>query len=134
MSLTLRNTSIPTDGSARILITDVGDNAEDALTCRSRFPINDSAITDWYFHPTQATVEEEDTVVFNDIRGWSRSGALLHGDVLVRLIRASSMAEEGMFTCQTTLSSEIVTVGIYYPSRFLIIFYCEHNMSRMKYT
>ena len=45
VTLSLRGNSIPTDGSGRIVITDInpdGDNEEDALICQSE------CIGDWF--------------------------------------------------------------------------------------
>ena len=45
MTLSLRGDSISTDGSGRIVITDInpdGDNDEDALICQSELPVSAS--------------------------------------------------------------------------------------------
>ena len=132
MTLSLRGDSIPTDGSGRIVITDInpdGDNQEDALICHSELPLSVSG--NWYLHPTQQTTDNDDSVRIqgNDIRGWRRnrdtiiisaSGTLQ----LVRLRRDDSAAMgdndralEGVFTCDIPGDSNTpVSVGIYYPS------------------
>ena len=119
--------SIPTDGSGRVLITDInpnGDNNEDALICRSGKPISSGG--DWYLHPTEMSTDAGDPNDDDDNgdrivspppdRGWSRNRGDDSGHRLVRLRRASSTAEEGVFTCD--IPGEFgtpVSVGIYYP-------------------
>ena len=59
VTLSLRGNSIPTDGSGRIVITDInpdGDNDEDALICRSELH-NISSRSNWFLHPTQLTTQ-----------------------------------------------------------------------------
>ena len=61
------NDSIPTDGSARVLITDInpnGYNDEDALICRSEMNgfTTTSTIYNWYLHPTQMSTDKTDKV------------------------------------------------------------------------
>ena len=61
------NDSIPTDGSGRVLITDIGpnvddyENNEDALICRSEIPIGipDDGVGDWYLHPTEMSTDHD---------------------------------------------------------------------------
>ena len=55
--------SIPTDGSGRVLITDInpnGDNNEDALICLSE--ISNTTVGDWYLHPTEMSTNEDDRI------------------------------------------------------------------------
>ena len=115
--------SIPTDGSGRILITDInlnGDNNEDALICRSEISISGNTSTsDWYSHPTQMSTDEDDRIVSPPAdRGWKRNrGRYSEGHRLVRLRRVSATAEEGVLTCD--IPGDINTprsVGIYYSS------------------
>ena len=117
--------SIPTDGSGRILITDIGlndatttDDDADALLCQSDVetaPGNG----DWYLHPTQLSTAEDDRIQSYDSRGWARNRGM-NSDVhrLVRLKRHSTItAEEGVFTCHIVGDSNTpVSVFIYYPS------------------
>ena len=129
MTLSLRGSSIPTDGSGRIVITDInpdGDpNNEDALICQSELSV--SANGDWYLHPTQQTTETSDRIQANDPRGWlrNRDTFTISGSEtgrLVRLRRYDSIASEGralegVFTCNIPGDSNTpVSVGIYYPS------------------
>ena len=127
MSLSLRGSSIPTDGSGRIVITDInpdGDNNEDALICLSELPA--SVNGEWYLHPTQQTTQYTTDgsirIESNDPRGWRRnratvaiSGSGTHR--LARLRRDDSAALEGVFTCDIEGETNTpVSVGIYYPS------------------
>ena len=124
VTLSLRGNSIPTDGSGRIVITDInpdGDNDEDALICLSErsFYFN-SYGGDWYLHPTQQTMLDSVRIESTDLRGWHRNRAVFADDRrLVRLRRDDSVASggralEGVFTCH--ISNTPVSVGIYYPS------------------
>ena len=119
------NYSIPTDGSGRILITDInlnGYNNGDALVCLSERSISGNAdIGDWYIHPTQQSTDEDDRIA--NLNGPARGGWNSHrlvvyeGDLLVTLRRASATAEEGVFTCDIPEDDNTPRyVGIYYPS------------------
>ena len=131
MTLSLRGNSIPTDGSGRIVITDInpdGDNDEDALFCLSEL-YNISSRSDWFLHPTQLTTQNtndgSDRIQSTDSQGWRRNRAVLDDDRrLVRLRRDDSIASggralEGVFTCDIpgdSNTSTPISVGIYYPS------------------
>ena len=133
VTLSLRGNSIPTDGSGRIVITDInpyGDpyNYEDALICWSEL-YNISSGGNWFLHPTQQTTQQTFNgsvrIESDDLRGWQRNRAVLdHGRRLVRLRRDDSIASggralEGVFTCDIpgdSNTSTPVSVGIYYPS------------------
>ena len=57
------NDSIPTDGSGRVLITDInpnGDNNENALICRSEMNIFSGG--DWFLHPTEMSSDNDDRI------------------------------------------------------------------------
>ena len=111
-------TSIPTDGSGLILITDIGLVDAGALLCQSDVA-PDGGNGDWYLHPTQLSTEEGDRIQSSDDRGWSRNrNTNIHGHRLVRLKRHSTItAEEGVFTCHVVGDSNTpISVGIYYPS------------------
>ena len=58
--------SIPTNGSGRVLITNInpnGDNNEDALICLSEIPIfENTTVGDWYLHPTEMSTDENDRI------------------------------------------------------------------------
>ena len=110
--------SIPTDGSGRILITDIGLDDADALICLSDVA-PDGGNGDWYLHPTQLSTAEDDRIQSNDNRGWSRNrGTDSNNHRLVRLKRHSTITpKEGVFTCHTFGDGNTpITVGIYYPS------------------
>ena len=124
MTLSLRGNSIPTDGSGRIVITDInpdGDNDEDALICLSELH-NISSHSNWFLHPTQLTTDGSVRIEGTDSRGWHRNRAELDDHRLVRLRRDDSVAIggralKGVFTCD--IPGDIntpVSVGIYYPS------------------
>ena len=134
VTLSLRGDSIPTDGSGRIVITDInpdGDNDEDALICLSELH-NISSGGNWYLHPTQQTTQHtldgSVRIEGTDSRGWRRNRAtvIIFSETrrLVRLRRDDSAANggralEGVFTCDIpadTNTSTPVSVGIYYPS------------------
>ena len=65
--------SIPTDGSGRVLITDInphGDTCsnEDALICRSGITITGlSGTGDWYLHHSQLTADDDYRIESSDI-------------------------------------------------------------------
>ena len=131
MTLNLRGDSITTDGSERIVITDINPdgnpNNEDALLCQSELPV--SVNGEWYLHPTQQTTENSDRIQSSDPRGWRRARATITvvgsgTHRLVRLRRDDSIAVdyggralEGVFTCDIVGDTNTpVSVGIYYPS------------------
>ena len=121
--------SIPTDGSGRVLITDInpnGDNNEDALICRSEIDtFTTNGGSNWFLHPTEMSTDNGDRIVSNhdtttDPRGWARNRDLDSGHRLVRLRRASATAEEGVFTCDIPGDNNTPrSVGVYYPSEFI---------------
>ena len=129
MTFSLRgDDSIPTGGSGRVLITDInpnGDNNEDALICRSEIDGFTTNGGDWFLHPTEMSTDDDDRINpdnGNPDRGWLRNRGLDSGHLLVRLRRDSATAEEGVFTCHIT--GDINTprsVGVYYPSEFILI-------------
>ena len=100
VTLTLRGNAISTDGSGRVVITDInpnGDNDEDALICRSEMPGIDG---NWFLHPIQQTMDESDRIESTDSRGWSRDRATTTIGItgfgrLVRLRRDDSVASGG---------------------------------------
>ena len=98
VTLNLRGSSIPTDGSGRIVITDInpdGDNDEDALFCQSEL-VGLSDVGNWFLHPTQQTTDGSVRILGNDPRGWRRSrGGQIQTHRLVRLRRDDSIANEG---------------------------------------
>ena len=132
VTLNLRGGPIPTDGSGRIVITDInpdGVNDEDALLCHSEM-VGLSKVGNWFLHPTQQTTQHttdgSDRIESSDLRGWRRnrnrdSPSEVHR--LVRLRRDDSLANgnralEGVFTCDIEGDTNTpVSVGIYYPSK-----------------
>ena len=128
VTLSLRGGPIPTDGSGRIVITDINpdrDNDEDALLCHSEM-LGLSDAGNWFLHPTQQTTQHTDDgsvrIESNDPRGWRRNrnyitaGTSADHRRLVRL-RRNDRALEGVFTCDIEGDTNTpVSVGIYYPS------------------
>ena len=113
---------IATDGSGRILITDIGLVDADSLLCVSDVA-PDGGNGDWYLHPTQLSTEEDDRIQSSDPRGWRRNRGTDLYHRLVRLKRHSTItAEEGVFTCHVVGESNTpVSVGIYYPSEWILL-------------
>ena len=116
MTFSLNGNSIPTDGSGRVRVTDIGDTNGNALNCHSGIPISSSG--DWYLHPTEMTTDDGDRIGSGGVpdRGWR---GYLAGDSqghrLVRLRRPSATAEEGVFTCHIPGDfGTPVSVGIHY--------------------
>ena len=117
MTFSLSHNSIPTDGSGRVRVTDIGDTNGNALICHSGIPISSNG--NWYLHPTEMSTDDGDRIGSGGVpdRGWR--GYLTgnaRGHRLVRLRRDSDTAEEGVFTCD--IPGEFNTpvfVGIYYP-------------------
>ena len=82
-------TSIPTDGSGRILITDIGLVDASALICQSDVATA-AGNANWYLHPTQLSTAEGNRIQSTDPRGWSKNrGTDSNGHRLVRLKRHS---------------------------------------------
>ena len=127
MTFALRGNSIPTDGSGRVLITDInpdGDNDVDALICRSEIHHNTFG-GNWYLDPTEISTDDGDRinpVNGNADRGWFRNRGLDSEDHrLVRLRRRGfPTALEGVFTCDILGDINAPRfLGIYYPSESL---------------
>ena len=151
VTLSLRDNPIPTDGSGRIVITDInpdGDNDEDALICRSELPISSGG--NWFLHPThqttQHTTDGSVRIESIDSRGWYRDRAIVISfgfRRLVRLRRDDSVASggralEGVFTCDIPGDTNTpVSVGIYYPSESHVqslLFYTQNYALYFCYT
>ena len=128
------NDPIPTDGSGRVRIFDIGYNDEDALICRSERNIFTSTVGNWFLHPTETSTDNGDPDddsdygdrIVNDYnrpdQGWRRNRGLDSGHRLVRLRRVTDTAEEGVFTCDIREEDNTPrSVGIYYPSESLHI-------------
>ena len=116
MTFSLNGTSIPTDGSGRVCVTDIRDTNGFALICRSGKAISSGG--NWYLHPTEMSTDDGDGIASPPPdRGWSRYRAGdSEGHRLVRLRRASNTAEEGVFTCHIPGDfGTPVSVVIYYP-------------------
>ena len=115
--------SIPTDGSGRILITDInpnGINDKEDLICQSELPANETGLGSWYFHPYWPSTLWHDHINNNYYynRGWIENVYIdSEGHRVARLKRASDTAKEGVFTCHIPgdMNSPI-SVEIHYPS------------------
>ena len=131
----LRGDSIPTDGSGRLLITDIsvhnGQNStsdEDALFCHSTKDVTilrELDIGDWYLEPDfENTTAYGKRIDGDNDRGWNSirvysaniSGVYYR---LVRLKRVSKTAVEGNFTCHFPGdSNNNRSLLILYPSEY----------------
>ena len=112
--------SIPTDGSGRILITNIGVNSSRALTCDSDRTILSGDTANWYLNAVSQSTASEDRILGQDSRGWRRNRERANG--IVRLFRndANTTHLEGVFTCHIEVDPESpISVGIFYASEFL---------------
>ena len=111
-------TNIPTDGSGRILITDIGfDNQHDdqALICMTNTPYTTGS--DYYLHPSMQTTNDNYLIQSTDPRRYRRNRDTLNG--IVRLRRESSTTSwtEGVVTCIFHgVTDPPISVGVYYSS------------------
>ena len=111
-------TNIPTDGSGRILITDIGfSNQPDnqALICTTNTPNPGNG--EYYLHPSMLTTSDSDRIQTTDPQGYRRNRDRNNG--IVRLRRDSDMTSwtEGVFTCLFLGTSDPpISVRVYYPS------------------
>ena len=113
--------SIPTDGTGRILYSDIGEFSTNSLACRTDvFSTTDS---NWYYNTDSLSTAEEDRIDLIDReRGWSNSPAFENGLRLQRLLSTRFRGVdgnplEGVFTCEIVGDSDSpISVGIYYPS------------------
>ena len=112
--------SIPTDGTGRVLIFDIGRGNDDSLICQS-----DEATggrpgrNNWYYHPVNQTIANDQGIQSTDNeRGWQRNrGEDFNGFQLVRLRSHPTIRNplEGVFTCDICNDTESpISVGIYY--------------------
>ena len=114
MTLSLKGNSIPTDGSGRILITDVGLSWADSLICDSDWTTS-SASSNWYTNPVSQSTASGDRIVNSDSRGWTRMRDPTNG--IIRLRRYVANPQEGVFTCHIVEDpTSPISVGIYYAS------------------
>lgn len=118
MSLNGDNNIIPTDGSGRIVVSDVGQNNFNALLCRSTH-VTSTSTSDWYYHPTLPSIHSSDRIIVDDERqrGWTRTRDVNNGTV--RLLRDEDIPSplEGIFTCEIEEDPDSpIFLGIYYTS------------------
>ena len=110
-------TNIPTDGTGRILITDIGEGNSAALICVTDVP--GASGSDWYLHPTSSSTDSADRIDSPDPRGWLRNRDTdIYGFPLIRLRRdVSETSVGGVFTCDISVDTGTpISVGIYYAS------------------
>ena len=111
---------IPTDGSGRVLISDIGPYNDDSLICQSDQATGGYGYSsDWYYHPVnQTTIEEERIQSTDNDRGWQRNrGVDSNGFQLVRLRSHPDIRNpvDGVFTCNIfNDTGPPISVGIYY--------------------
>ena len=105
--------SIPTDGSGRILISDINGIRGDALICRSDESVGRSR---WYYNAVEQSTAETDILEINDRDlGWSVTRDF--GIIRLRIFTNTPNRVEGVFTCEIEGDSESpISVGIYYAS------------------
>ena len=120
LSLVLLNyDNIPTDGSGRILISDIGEGNTDSLICVTDDPGTDST-SEWYYDPTSPTTDPAVRIQTIDSRGWLRNRGETSDEFrLIRLRRDISETDsvEGVFTCDIAVDTgPPISVGIYYAS------------------
>ena len=128
MELILNGVSIPTDGSGRVLITDINTNGEsnhEALVCQTKLSSEISSYSYWSLN--NVTIG---TAV--DTQGWKIDDFQSGETVLVRLIRISDAAKEGVFTCH--IDEKSIALGVYYPSEFDNCGVCNYNMTLYSHT
>ena len=136
----LRNVSIPTDGSGRLLITDIrlrngqsNTSDEGALICRSSEDIGTlrtfHSAGDWYLDPevgeTIKTLNSGRRISGSGDQGWTRnrdrenSSGRYH--LVLRLKRVSETAVEGKFTCHIPNDrNNNKSLLILYPSELMV--------------
>ena len=108
--------NIPTDGSGRILISDIGEGNTDSLICVTDNRGN-STSSEWYYDPTSPTIDPAVRIQSTDPRGWLRNrGTTSSGFQFIRLRRdVSETSVEGVFTCDIAVDTgPPISVGIYY--------------------
>ena len=133
----LRNVSILTDDSGRLLITDIrlrngqsSTSNEDALICRSSRNVVELrppyGANDWYIDPelVGTNIAGKRISGSND-RGWTRNrGSVNLSGIyhrVVRLKRVSETAVEGKFTCHIQNDrNNNKSLFILYPSELMV--------------
>ena len=115
----LNNISIPTDGSGRILVTDINSSESEALICQSS-SVGDG-LGDWYLDREDENAT--DRIYGPNYRGWTRKRATIDGYRIVSLKRVSDTAVEGRFTCRIPGDSDS-------PRGLLILYPSESDMKK----
>ena len=134
----LRNVSIPTDGSGRLLITDIrlrngqSSTSDEGLICRSSEDIGTLrtilSAGDWYLDPelgdTTTTLVSGRRISGLDYKGWTRNRARVNISVIHRVVRLKGVSEtavEGKFTCHIPNdSNNNKSLFILYPSELMV--------------
>ena len=112
---------IPTDGSGRIFIMDIGRSNAKALICQSTMPTS-TGTSDWYYNPTSLSLDPNDRIIVSEEndKGWFRNRNVQNG--IVRLFKDGVMASpvEGVFTCEIAEDPDSpISLGIYYASELM---------------
>ena len=136
----LRNVSIPTDGSGRLLITDIrlrngqrSTSNEGALICHSsedtRTLHTILSAGDWYLDPelgdTTTTLVSGIRISGSSALGWTRNRGRVNSSgmyhLALRLKRVSETALEGKFTCHIPNDrNNNKSLLILYPSELMV--------------
>ena len=116
----LNNILIPTDGSGRVLITDIKSTDTEALICRT--PETAGGRTLWYLDHEDENVTSSDNashIPGDYFQGWKtrRNMVTSDGYKIKKLIRISDTAVEGRFICGNFQKWEsAIALLILYPS------------------
>ena len=116
----LNNIFIPTDGSGRVLITDIKSTDTEALICRT--PETAGGRTLWYLDHEDENVTSSDNashISGGNFQGWKtrRNMVTSDGYIIKKLIRISDTAVEGRFICGDIQKREsAIALLILYPS------------------
>ena len=107
MNFILNGETIPTSGSGRVSVTDIGNSNETALICQSDRTTSEATLGDgnWYLDPEQESIPTANIAKrINEsiYLGWTRNRATIAGHRIVRLKRVSDTATECRFTCEIT--------------------------------
>ena len=111
-------TNIPTDGSGRISIKDIGHTDERALICSTE--LSSFRWSNWYRHPLIQTTSRYSRLTDRNTQGWG-----IHSNstaIKLRRKNESTTWSEGVFTCSTRIhhvGDRQIAIGIYYPSESL---------------
>ena len=109
--------NIPTDGSGRILVTDIGfhDQSDELVLICQTDTTTTQNMRDYYLHPSMQTTSVGYRIQSTDPRGWRRNRD--NGIVRLRRDSATTNWTEGVFTCEFMgINDSPISVGVYYSS------------------